>query len=214
MGEAKAGDTCTVDDCPAVCFLPFPKCFAHLIAQARAQALRYLGPGSEVDLRRTTLTTDLVAEVLDAVRDDEGTPTFGTANFAGARFPDSAHFDQVAFGGPVTFDAAVFARELELGDTRMTAGGSGLISSGGPLKFDRAVFESGLSLDADAPEVSFVNARFEGPVVLRLQRANVWLDAATLSDTMTVVSSDIRPESGLLEVHEREQVLGTARHAS
>lgn len=128
----------------------------------------------------------------------------------------------MVFGGQVIFDDAVFARQLELGDTRMTVGGSfvgarfmeadglGLISSGGPLRFDRAVFESGLNLDADAPEVSFVNARFDGPVVLRLQRANVWLDAATLSDTTTIVSSDIRPESGLLDVHDREQLLGTA----
>jgi uncharacterized protein YjbI with pentapeptide repeats len=296
VGEG--GQECGVEGCCGSPFGPFPKCFAHLGPQARARALRDLGPGSDVDVSRTELTAELVAEIRDAVRSEDGHPVFGDARFDDTVFTTVADFGNAAFEGGASFLGAVFRRgadfsqanfadrcdlfdvkfceraefwgavfageavikgtfddvasffrvtfkgavdlsrsdfrgsamfdgaqfedALGLTGVRLALGatfegahfahaeGLGPIYSDGPLNFDRAVFDGGVTIDAETPELSFVGTRVAGAAVLRLHGANVWLDAAILGDTTTVVSADI-PRQGAEPPADlsRDHLLGT-----
>lgn len=244
MGD-KAADECGDHGCAAVPFPPSAFCFAHLRPEVRAQTLRDLAPGSDVDLSRTTLTAGLLAQLLDALRHDGSPPGFGRISFEQATFVDATDFNDVTFRGNASFDGAKFEQSvgfancdfyggvtfrgaefhdlLTLGRPMFGRGASfelasfadpvvlGPVYGLGSLGFDRATFAGSVTVDADVPEISFVGTRFGGATTLRLQSANVWLDAATLADTVTVVSAEIPPHPTHENLHSphSEALIGT-----
>ncbi|MET8031013.1 pentapeptide repeat-containing protein [Streptomyces avermitilis] len=72
-------------------------CLAHLSPSGRSEFLRELAPEANIDLRGTHIDEHLLSQLLDAVRDASGHPSFGAANFIEAVFPDGADFSGSTF---------------------------------------------------------------------------------------------------------------------
>ncbi|MCF3173940.1 pentapeptide repeat-containing protein [Streptomyces sioyaensis] len=86
-------------------------CLAHLDEADCDAYLATLAPGADIDHRSTPFTEDLLARLLDALR-DPGTeqPRIGSARFDGASFTGPARFDEATFTHVASFDGATFTR--------------------------------------------------------------------------------------------------------
>ncbi|HEX4816488.1 MAG TPA: pentapeptide repeat-containing protein [Nonomuraea sp.] len=104
-------------------------CLAHQSPDQLAGSLAQLSPGRLIDLRGTTVTSDLLARVLEATGDRPGRARLDRARFTGdvrlsgvtftgdvsldgARFDRLASFFGARFEGNVSLAGARFAREL------------------------------------------------------------------------------------------------------
>ncbi|MFC9534482.1 pentapeptide repeat-containing protein [Streptomyces sp. NPDC056975] len=99
---------------------PYRRCLKHLGDDHRAAYLAQLRPGSDLDHRCTSITENLLALLLDAVRDPDtrqitlGTVRFdgalllGDADFGGVHFKGAASFEQTTFRGTARFVATAF----------------------------------------------------------------------------------------------------------
>ncbi len=122
-------------------------CLAHLDEPALNAALAALRPGSNIDLRGTPLTQDLLDRLLDALIPDgfRPGPNIGPARFDGAQFSGEARFDGAQFSGPTRFDGARFSGEARFSKAQFS----------GPARFDGARFSR---------EARFSGAQFSGEV--------------------------------------------------
>ncbi|MFJ3421922.1 pentapeptide repeat-containing protein [Streptomyces sp. NPDC086082] len=69
-----------------------------------------MAPGADLDHRGTSFTSDLLNELLDAVRDPSTNQALlGDAQFGSAAFDDGAGFEMATFTGDAHFTAATFA---------------------------------------------------------------------------------------------------------
>ncbi|MCX4682712.1 pentapeptide repeat-containing protein [Kitasatospora purpeofusca] len=99
------------------------RCLAHMPPTDRAAYLATLAPGSDIDLRGTTIDGPLLNDILTACIDPAvGKPCFGRANFAAvtftgiprfgsATFTDDTYFDSATFTKDAWFDSATFTRD-------------------------------------------------------------------------------------------------------
>ncbi|MFE2157145.1 pentapeptide repeat-containing protein [Streptomyces lydicus] len=86
-------------------------CLAHLDEADCDAYLANLAPGADIDLRSTPFTEDLLARLLDALRDPTTEqPRIGSARFDGASFTGPARFDEATFTHVASFDGATFTR--------------------------------------------------------------------------------------------------------
>ena len=100
--------TCGSPECPGVQLGREGACLAHADQQARKGFLATLRPGSDLDLRGTSLDQSLLSELLTALRGREAAPVLGYAKFDGAQFSAGASFEGVQFSKDACFDGAKF----------------------------------------------------------------------------------------------------------
>jgi len=93
------------DTCTGIASRPTGRCLAHLDPEDLRAALATLSPGRLLDLRGTTVTSALLAMVLDATG---GRP--GRARLDRARFTGDVRLSGVTFCGDVSLDGARFDR--------------------------------------------------------------------------------------------------------
>lgn len=91
--------------CTGVASRPSGYCLAHLSPEHLDAALRDVSPGRLLDLRGTTLSSDLLNRVLDAARHRPGRTRLERATFTG-----DVRLSEVTFAGDVTLDGARFER--------------------------------------------------------------------------------------------------------
>ncbi|AQZ64515.1 unnamed protein product [[Actinomadura] parvosata subsp. kistnae] len=157
--------------CTGVASRPSGFCLAHLDPEPLAAALGELAPGRLLDLRGTTITSDLLSRVLEATGRRPGRTRLDRARFTGdvrlsgvtftgdvsldgARFDRLASFFGARFEGNVSLAGVRFTRELSFHG--VTARGhvslDRAVMSRDAL-FSQAVFGHGLSCE---------RARFDG----------------------------------------------------
>ncbi|MEW9556040.1 pentapeptide repeat-containing protein [Nonomuraea sp. NPDC050783] len=157
--------------CTGIASRPSGLCLAHLSPEQLSEALAPLAPGRLLDLRGTTVTSDLLSRVLEAAGGRPGRARLDRARFTGdVRLPDvtfagdvsldGARFDRLAsffgarFEGNLSLAGARFARELSFHG----------VSVRGHVSLDRAV----MARDALFSQVVFgrglscERARFDG----------------------------------------------------
>ncbi|WP_329077554.1 pentapeptide repeat-containing protein [Streptomyces niveus] len=83
-------------------------CLAHLPEADRTAYLAALSPGADIEHRGTTFTPDLLAQLINVLRDATGRPHFGAAGFRRVTFTGAADFDGATFTGYAGFDGATF----------------------------------------------------------------------------------------------------------
>lgn len=131
------------------------KCLAHLDSADRASHLSTLSAGADVDHRGTPFSERLLAELLNALRDQNTNGiVVGRARFDGAKFSGEADFADVAFTGRAEFDSAVFE---DYGRFKRARFASRVQFMGalflGEVSFEKVVFED---------SVHFTHATFQG----------------------------------------------------
>lgn len=84
-------------------------CLAHLTPGARRTWLAGVGSGSSIDAHGVTFTGDLLAELLDALRDPQGHLRLGAADFSKATFSEEAWFNEATFSEGAWFPDATFS---------------------------------------------------------------------------------------------------------
>ncbi|TYB53223.1 hypothetical protein FXF51_50010 [Nonomuraea sp. PA05] len=157
--------------CTGVASRPSGLCLAHLDPEQLGAALAGLSPGRLLDLRGTTVTSDLLSRVLDATGRRPGRTRLDRARFTGdvrlsgvtfagdvsldgARFDRLASFFGARFEGNVSLAGVRFARELSFHGVTVRGHASldRAVMSRDAL-FSQAVFGHGLSCE---------RARFDG----------------------------------------------------
>lgn len=125
--------TCEADErCTGIPVDGSSQCLAHLDPEQLDEVLSLLHPYADLDVRGTTMWPELLTRTLDAVRDDDGRPTLGDAEFTGAIFPGDAWFDGAIFTGDAWFPSATFDGEASFEEVHFT----------GDTKFSGATFNS------------------------------------------------------------------------
>ncbi|MGW8574842.1 pentapeptide repeat-containing protein [Streptomyces niveus] len=172
-------------------------CLAHLSETDLTVYLNTLSPGADLDHRSTSFTPDLLARLLDALREPGGSPRLGRALFGGAMFTSDARFDTVTFTGDALFPGAtftgvawfdnatfasdaLFAGVTFAGDARFDT-----VTFAGGARFDTATFTGGawfddatFAGDARFRTVTFTGgARFAGATFTGV----AWFDNATFT---------------------------------
>ncbi|MFD8652329.1 pentapeptide repeat-containing protein [Streptomyces mirabilis] len=128
-------------------------CLAHLAPAHRTAYLGTLSAGADIDHRSTPFTHRLLAELLNALRDQTTSlPIIGRARFDGARFDGEADFADATFNGPAEFDGAVFT---DYG--RFKAAHFESTSSFAGVQFSEASFENAVFVSA----TRFMHAKFQ-----------------------------------------------------
>ncbi|MER7108800.1 pentapeptide repeat-containing protein [Streptomyces sp. NPDC000229] len=169
------------------------RCLAHLAERHRADYLRSLAPGADIDHRGTTFTQPLLKALLDALHD----PTTGNAHFGLAKFSEAQ------FCGDVSFKGAQF-RDAWFGGAQFSGKASfykaqfavmawfGPVVCEGTVDLSGAVFEAPVTLEIAAPEVRFWRTRWEATSTVRLRYAATDLSDAVLTFPVAVTSHPAR----------------------
>jgi hypothetical protein len=162
--------------CQGVRVDAFRECWAHLSPADRKQALSQLKPGSPIDARGTHLTTELLTDILVAMRRDGGSSVLGDARFDGALFDGTARFNRVHFSGAAQFVGAQFTgdawfRRVQFREnaefSQVQFGGNARFDwaqFGGNAEFRRALFSGNARFNHGrfSHRASFRGARFMG----------------------------------------------------
>ncbi|SEG78762.1 Pentapeptide repeat-containing protein [Thermomonospora echinospora] len=157
--------------CAASCLPGIDRCLAHAGEQAREEFLAGLVPGAAIDMGGVPFTADLLARLLDAVRDPraDNRPSLGRASFVGASFSGNADFGGASFSRDAHFGRASFSRYADFGGTSFLGDADFVGASfSGDTRFSGASFSgnahfgrTSFSGYADFGEASFSgNARF------------------------------------------------------
>lgn len=105
-------DTCSASvECLGIQIDGFDRCLAHLDDNELDTALALLEPGADLDARGTTLSSTLLARIIDALRDSTNRPRFGRVWFDQATFTGHAAFTDCEFTGNALFGEATFAAD-------------------------------------------------------------------------------------------------------
>ena len=117
--------------CPGIRLPGHERCLAHLAPGDRPAYLATLHPGSPLDFRGTTFTSELLGSLLDALRETgTGRARLGEARFDRARFI-GVHWERADFMEPASFTRAVFDGATDFVE----------VTFAGEVSFDRAVFQ-------------------------------------------------------------------------
>ncbi len=136
----------------------FDSCLAHLEPARQDRFLRTLQLGSEVDLRGTELSGELVERLVAAVRSGDGKRVeFGSADFTEAWFREDVAFEDVTFfettfaeakfDGHANFRKAVFRDHASFVKTRFGDKATFGEASFEDTTFERAEFAGGATFD-------------------------------------------------------------------
>ncbi|MGW7319902.1 pentapeptide repeat-containing protein [Streptomyces sp. NPDC054865] len=127
-------------------------CLNHLTTTDRLTYLATLGPGSNINHSGTVLTPQLLAGLLNAVRDPAtGLPRFGDTDFQSAVFQGDTDFQSAIFQGDARFQSAIFEGNVDFRSA---------IFQGLPT-FSSAIFQC----DADFSSAIFQgDARFQSAI--------------------------------------------------
>ncbi|MFD6885356.1 SAV_2336 N-terminal domain-related protein [Streptomyces sp. NPDC059957] len=131
------------------------RCLAHVAAVERSEYLDALRPGSDVDLRGTTFSDELLGHLLLALREPGvGQVRVGPALFDRARFTGDWATPGGGFEGGASFDLAVFEGRA----------GFDTVHFKGSASFGRTDFRRGATFDAAVfdREARFAKADFNG----------------------------------------------------
>lgn len=143
----------------------FGQCLTHLAAEQLDETLSRLHPSTDLDVRGTTLSSELLVRIVDAMRDDEGHPRFGQALFSGATFTGAASFDGATFTGTAWFDEVTFMQWVSFRKVTFTGGASfdGATFTG-TARFDEVTFMQWAAFDwaTFRSDVSFHKVTFTG----------------------------------------------------
>ncbi|MFK0154075.1 pentapeptide repeat-containing protein [Streptomyces sp. NPDC090493] len=140
--------------CRGICIPGHSKCLAHLSSTDRATYLASLSAGADVDHRGTPFTERLLAQLLNAMRDQTtGGIAVGRARFDGAKFSGEADFADVTFTGRAEFFGSVFDDYGRFKRARFEGRTLFLGAVFPEASFEQAVFED---------SVHFTNASFQG----------------------------------------------------
>jgi Pentapeptide repeats (9 copies) len=90
-------------------------CLAHVDLQTRKTTLAALRPGSDLDLRGTSIDPELLSQLLAALRPEDGPPTLGNVRFDRAQFNGTARFSRTQFNGTASFNEAQFSDDTDFG---------------------------------------------------------------------------------------------------
>ncbi|GAA2116808.1 pentapeptide repeat-containing protein [Actinomadura alba] len=85
------------------------RCLVHLTPDERTTYLTTLEPGSDVHVRGVVFTGELLTELLNVLRDDQGIVRIGTGDFSEATFSRRANFSGATFSGRANFRGAKFS---------------------------------------------------------------------------------------------------------
>ncbi|MFC9329596.1 pentapeptide repeat-containing protein [Kitasatospora sp. NPDC057015] len=97
------------------------RCLAHLPDADRTAHLTTLSPGSDLDLRGTTVDEPLLDSIRTACTDPgTGKPRFGQADFTDATFIGNAHFSSATFTGDAWFASATFTGDARFSSATFT----------------------------------------------------------------------------------------------
>lgn len=170
-------ETCAAEeDCRGIRTAGTETCLAHLDPETLDGFLASLGPGSDLDVSGTAISTGLLDRLLDRLRDEDGRKVLGHARFTNARFEGVAGFGDAHFRGHAWFPGAHFERKAGFmgahfeGLARFTGA-----DVGGDAWFVGACFEYGAEfteahIGGDSwfgsayigGDARFMGARFEG----------------------------------------------------
>jgi hypothetical protein len=150
-------------------------CWEHLEPDQRSDALEALAPGKDLDLRGTAVRADVLAEILDRLRERPGDSIrIGEArceraifvdevSFANVTFSRAVSFKYARFTGGVAFTKAAFADNADF--SACIFGGNTVFADaefGGTASFDSAQFGLVRLSAITAGTVSFDGARAAG----------------------------------------------------
>jgi uncharacterized protein YjbI with pentapeptide repeats len=141
------------------------RCIAHLTPDQRAAYWATLTAGCDLDLRGVTFTSSLLAELLDAMRDEHDVPHLGRADFSDTVFTDDADFGGVGFDGETLFVGVGFGGRVNFAEANFL---SSVTFNGGSVAgfadFFETSFTGGVLFLAITftSEVRFNGARFAG----------------------------------------------------
>ncbi|MFI5606855.1 pentapeptide repeat-containing protein [Amycolatopsis sp. NPDC051903] len=159
------------DQCSGVQVSGFDRCLAHLDSTELNSFLLHLSPGADLDVRGTTLGSELLSQLKDALTPSDvvGAPTrVGRARFTGAiftgekadfsgtTFAGDADFDRTTFMGYGSFSGATFSQLANFRFTTFTWAGAANFKRttfAGTASFRRATFTGG---------AGFTDATFAG----------------------------------------------------
>ena len=137
-------------------------CLAHVGAQVRKTILAGLKPGADLDLRGTPIDGELLNQLLDAVRPEDGPPTLANAEFGWARFTGDADFRKAQFSGIAGFLGAQFSGYAGFTGAQFSA----------IAVFDKAQFSGGAAFTEAqfTRDAEFREAQFSGNADFRKAR--------------------------------------------
>ncbi|RSD07966.1 pentapeptide repeat-containing protein [Amycolatopsis eburnea] len=111
------------DRCHGVQLAGVDRCLAHLDAAELATFLSELFPGADLDVRGTTLDSELLIRLMQAFT-PTGSPAsraqLGHADFTGATFTQNSYFTGAAFTQGASFRRATFALDACFGNATFT----------------------------------------------------------------------------------------------
>ncbi|MEU3441742.1 pentapeptide repeat-containing protein [Streptomyces griseoincarnatus] len=153
--------------CRGILITGHTACFAHLADNDRRTYLASLCPGRNIDLRGTPFTTELLDQLLAALRDPTtGRPHIGDAGFGGASFTGDAVFRRALFTGTAGFGRASFTGPAKFGGAHFShqAGFQGA-SFASFAEFNGATFTNAASFGGASftGTAGFERASFTGP---------------------------------------------------
>ncbi|WP_255954582.1 pentapeptide repeat-containing protein [Streptomyces odontomachi] len=130
-------------------------CLAHMDVADREIYLSSLSPDSPLDHRGTPFNEDLLAQLLNALRDPTGKPNLGRSRFDWATFSGDADFDQATFSDEARFGDSTFSGDALFSNATFsgTAYFRGATFSH-DAQFGQAIFSS----DAHFGQVTFSRA--------------------------------------------------------
>ncbi len=183
----------TVEHCdhPACAGAPLQDhhCLEHLTAEEFDAAVARLRGGEPINARNTTISSEPLKALLDALKSDDDRPILPAADFRGATFSgyavfseatftDIADFDEATFSGYAPFRGATFSGDARFrdatfsGDARFAgatfnayAGFDGVTFSG-DADFDRLTFsgDAGFRRASFSGDARFADVTFSGDV--------------------------------------------------
>ncbi|TWP52183.1 pentapeptide repeat-containing protein [Lentzea tibetensis] len=183
--------TCIIADCAAIRLDQFDRCLAHLGETDLNEFLRKLESRSYLELRGTTISSDLLNRMLEAV-----SRSAGQWNFDECTFPEPVELNDVTFTEldltNAVFHADVrFSRSTFHGDLSILA-----TELHGHVRADEATFTVGCTLDFHLPgsmmELSYSNFSASSHITVKGARF------ANLESTVFQQRAQIRAEVGAL----------------
>ncbi|MFM9452371.1 pentapeptide repeat-containing protein [Streptomyces europaeiscabiei] len=144
--------------CPGIHIPGHTACLAHLPQSDRDAFLAGLAPGADIDHRGTPFTTELLGQLLTALRDPAtGSPHVGAAQFDWVAFSGDARFDRVTFSDSAGFNWAAFS-----GDARFDGA-----AFSGDARFMRSTFANSANFEraSFSGDALFERAGFSGAAV-------------------------------------------------
>lgn len=168
--------TCKRDRCTGIKLEGYSHCLAHLAPVDLSDFLNLLRPEADIDLRGTTLTSDLLDRLLRRFHVDrrgpDSAPRLGEANFDHARFTGNAWFYFAEFTQVATFYQARFSGDAWFNNARFgDAARFTNVEFSGPAEFN----------DTEFFKVAwFSNAQFNDRTTFRMARfrENAWFNGA------------------------------------